>query len=191
MVTNPFTVIQRPRSWSPPLCRLVLWNRVLEPSLNIRVIRICNFRLRVYTFLLVFFDSLAGKAFLARSIKLCLVDNQWSSGVMVAGFESCWFEAGPPTLSSPQIEFTNYLSEDRAWPSSIGIRALRFTARYNPVCPRFIFVHYLQSTKSPKNSLIFRCPITHCALQFRFQFCFVQFVSVVESSCWFWLCSSS
>jgi hypothetical protein len=39
--------------------------------------------------LLVFFDSLVGKAFLARSIKLCLVDNQWSSGVTVAGFELC------------------------------------------------------------------------------------------------------
>jgi hypothetical protein len=37
----------------------------------------------------VFFDSLAGKAFLARSIKLCLVDNQRSSGVTVAGLESC------------------------------------------------------------------------------------------------------
>jgi hypothetical protein len=33
----------------------------------------------------VFFDSLAGKAFLARSIKLCLIDNQRSSGVTVAG----------------------------------------------------------------------------------------------------------
>jgi hypothetical protein len=39
--------------------------------------------------LLVLFDSLVGKAFLARSIKLCLVDNQRSSGVTVAGFESC------------------------------------------------------------------------------------------------------
>ena len=102
MVTNPFTVIQGLRSWSPPQCRLLLWNRVLEPSLNIRVIYICNFRLRVYTFLLVFFDSLAGTAFLARSIKLCLVDNQRSSGVTVAGFESCWFEAGSRTSSSPQ-----------------------------------------------------------------------------------------
>jgi hypothetical protein len=35
------------------------------------------------------FDSLAGKAFLARSIKLCLVDNQRNSGVIVVGFESC------------------------------------------------------------------------------------------------------
>ena len=43
--------------------------------------------MRVYLFLLVSFDSLAGKAFSARSIKLCLVDNQRSGGVMVAGFE--------------------------------------------------------------------------------------------------------
>jgi len=39
--------------------------------------------------LLVFFDALAGKAFSERSIKLCLVDNQRSYGVAVAGFESC------------------------------------------------------------------------------------------------------
>ena len=54
----------------------------------------------------MFFDSLAGKALLARSIKLCLVDNQRSSGVVVAGFESCWFEAGSPTSRSPPIERT-------------------------------------------------------------------------------------
>jgi hypothetical protein len=35
--------------------------------------------------LLVFFDSLVGKAFLVRSIMLCLVDNQQSSGIIVAG----------------------------------------------------------------------------------------------------------
>ena len=64
-----------PRSWSPPLYRLFLWNWVLEPLLYLCFIRTCNFRLRVYTFLLVFFDSLAGKAFLAKSIKLFLVDN--------------------------------------------------------------------------------------------------------------------
>jgi hypothetical protein len=48
---------------------------------------IYNFRLWVYPFLLVFFDSLAAKAFLARSIKLCSVDNQWSSGVTVVGVQ--------------------------------------------------------------------------------------------------------
>ena len=35
----------------------------------------------------MFFDSLAGKVFLARSIKLCLVDNKRSSGVTVTGFK--------------------------------------------------------------------------------------------------------
>ena len=74
--------------------------------LVIRFIHICNIRLRVYIFFLVSFDSLAGKAFSARSIKLCLVDNQQSSGVAVAGFESCWFEAGLSTSSSPPIERT-------------------------------------------------------------------------------------
>jgi hypothetical protein len=43
-----------------------------------------NFRLWAYNYLLVFFDPLAGLAFLARSIKLCLVDNQQRSGVTVA-----------------------------------------------------------------------------------------------------------
>jgi len=43
--------------------------------LVIRFIHICNIRLCVYIFLLVFFDSLAGKAFLARSIVLCTVDD--------------------------------------------------------------------------------------------------------------------
>jgi hypothetical protein len=107
---------------------------------------------------------------LARSIKLCLVDNQQSSGITVVGFESCWFKARLSTSSSPQIEFTNYVSEDRAWTSSIDIKDLRFTARYNLVCPRFIFAHYLQSTKSPKNSLIFTVlsPIVPCNFVFRF-----------------------
>jgi hypothetical protein len=48
-----------------------------------------QFQIACFTFLLVFFNSLAGKAFLARSIELCLVDKQRSSGVTVAGFESC------------------------------------------------------------------------------------------------------
>ena len=74
--------------------------------LVIRFIHICNIRLRVYIFLLVSFDSLAGKAFLERSIKLCLVENQRSSGVAVVGFESCWFEARLSTSRSPPIEHT-------------------------------------------------------------------------------------
>ena len=54
--------------------------------------------------------------------------------------------------------------------TSIGIRYLRFTARYNLVCPRFIFVHYLQSTKSPKNISISAVlsPIVPCNFVFRF-----------------------
>ena len=82
---SPFTVIQGPHSWSPPLCRLVLWNWVLELHIYPCYIYICNFRLRVSTFLLVFFNSFAGKAFLVRSIKLCLVDNQRRSSVTIAG----------------------------------------------------------------------------------------------------------
>ena len=69
------------------MCRLVLWNWVLEPLLYFCFIHTCNFRLRVYTFLFVFFDLLAGKAFLERPIKLFLIDNQQSGGVTVADFE--------------------------------------------------------------------------------------------------------
>jgi len=79
VLTNPIVVNQGPHSFSSPLCRLVLLWSDLEPHLDFCFIHICNFRLRVYSVLLVFFHSLAGKAFLARSI------NQQSSGVMVAG----------------------------------------------------------------------------------------------------------
>ena len=68
-----------------PLWQLVLLWSKLEPYLDFRFIHICNFRLHVYPFLLVLFDSVARKAFSARSTKLCLVDNQWSSDVTIAG----------------------------------------------------------------------------------------------------------
>jgi hypothetical protein len=48
-------------------------------------------------------NSLAGKTFLVRSIKLCLVGNQQSSGVAVAEFESCRFEAGSSMSRSSQL----------------------------------------------------------------------------------------
>jgi hypothetical protein len=57
-------------------------------------------------FLLVFSIRLQGKAFVARSIKLCLVDNQRSSGVMVAGFESCRFEVKIANAESPQMDIS-------------------------------------------------------------------------------------
>jgi hypothetical protein len=73
-----------------------------------------------FTFLLVFFDSFAGKAFLARSIKLCLVDNQRSYGVTVAGFELCliWSQIANVEISTSQTY--RLLSEDRACISPVG-----------------------------------------------------------------------
>jgi hypothetical protein len=65
-------------------------------------------------FLLVFSIHLQGKAFVVRSIKLCLVDKQWSSGVTVAGSKSCQYEAKIANIMSPQIDISIYLSEDRA-----------------------------------------------------------------------------
>jgi hypothetical protein len=132
----------------------------------------------------VFFDSLAGKAFLARSIKLCLVDNQRSSGVTVVGFESC--------LISSRIANVEFSTSRTYWLplrrsgqySLIGIRDFRFTARYNLVCLRFIFVPYLQSTKS---LILFQFSLSYhlCAFAISFQIHVVEFVSVVESCCWF------
>ena len=99
----------------------------------------------------MFFDLLAGKAFLARSIKLCLVDNQQSSGVTVVGFESCLVGS---RITNVEI-FINRIYQLLFWLCSwlylsIGIRSFRFIVRYNLVCLRFIFVYYLESTKSPK-----------------------------------------
>jgi hypothetical protein len=75
VTSSSFAANQGSYSCSSPLWRLVfLWSE-LEPHTCICFIHIRNFRLRAYTFLLVFFDSLAGLAFLVRSIKLCLVDN--------------------------------------------------------------------------------------------------------------------
>ena len=82
---SPFAMNQGPCSWSSPLWQLVLLWSELESHIVFRFIYICNFGLCVYPFLLVFFDLLAGKVFLAKSIKLCFVDNQRSSSVMVAG----------------------------------------------------------------------------------------------------------
>ena len=110
---SSFTVIQGPHSWSPPLYRLVLWNRVLEPLL-IRFIYICNIRLHVYIFLLVFFDSLVGKAFSARSIKLCLVDNQQSTGVTVAWLRIMLIRSRIANVTYSTNRIYLYLSEDQA-----------------------------------------------------------------------------
>ena len=56
VATSPYTVIQGPCSYSPRLCRLVLSNRVFEPLY-------CNFRLRVYPFLLAFSIRLQEKPY--------------------------------------------------------------------------------------------------------------------------------
>jgi hypothetical protein len=84
VTSSPFDVNQGPHSYSSPLWWLILLWSELAPHTCL-CIHIRNFRLRAYSFLLVFFDSHAILAFLERPIKLCLVDNQWSSGVRVAG----------------------------------------------------------------------------------------------------------
>jgi hypothetical protein len=101
-----FCCESRPRSYSTPLWRLVLlWSELEPPHIHRRFIFICNFRLRIYPFLLVFFDSMREKVFLARSIELCLVDNQRSSSVIRS-----------PDRQHRVLHQSNlsYLSEDRA-----------------------------------------------------------------------------
>ena len=128
VATSPYTLIQNSHSWSPLLCRLVLCNRVLK-LLLILFIHICNIRLHVYIFLLVFFDLLAGKAFLMRSIKLCLVDNQRSSGVTVAWLWIVLIRSRIANVTHSTNQIYLYLSEDRAYSSSSGIR-VRLPVRY-------------------------------------------------------------
>jgi hypothetical protein len=132
-----------------------------------------QFQIACFTFLLVLFDSLVGKAFLARSIKLCLVDNQRSSGVMVVGFESylIWSRIINVEISTNRT-YQLPLGRSGLY-SSIGIRYFRFTMRYILVCLIFIFVHYLESTQSPK---IFQFPLSYHPL------CLCNFVS--DSRCW-------
>lgn len=59
----------------------------LEPHIYLCFIHICNFRLCAYPFLAVFFDLFVWKAFMARSIELCLIDKQWINHVTVAGVQ--------------------------------------------------------------------------------------------------------
>jgi hypothetical protein len=106
-------------------------------------------------FLLVFSIHLQGKAFMARSIKLCLVDNQLSSGVTVAGSESCRFEAKIANVESPQIAISIYLSEDRAISYHVVYIPSRYGERDIHSCHVLINVlslHYRRSiTHIPDN----------------------------------------
>jgi hypothetical protein len=106
-----------PCSCSSPQWRLVLLWSELEPYTCLCFIHIRNFRLRAYTFLLVFFDSLAGLAFLARSIKLCLVINQ-----RLQGFESCLIRSPDHQRRVLHQLKLSYLSEDWASATSSCIR---------------------------------------------------------------------
>lgn len=113
MGTSLFTVIQDLYSCSSWLWWLVLTCQELELFYPLCFIHIYNFRLRPSR-LFVFFDSLAEKTFVARSIMLCMVDNQRRRGAMIIGFKSCWLEAGSRVLYLHQIESYPHLTEDRA-----------------------------------------------------------------------------
>ena len=73
------------------------------------------------------------------------------------------------------------LTEDREPTSPLsGNQRLRY---YRQVYPRLVFVSSYSPQKAYKK--IFRCPITLFSLAFSFSDCFVEFVSVFESCCWF------
>jgi hypothetical protein len=67
-----FCCESRPRSFSTPLWRLVLFCLEVEPHIRLRIIYICNFRLRTYPFLLVFFNSVAGKSLFGEDNRVVL-----------------------------------------------------------------------------------------------------------------------
>jgi ABC-type microcin C transport system permease subunit YejB len=84
VVTSPFTVIHGPYSCISSTVSTSPFDSSARTPL---IFDSYTYAISDYVFtviLLVFFDSLAGKFFLMRSIKLCLVDNQWSSGVAIA-----------------------------------------------------------------------------------------------------------
>ena len=148
---SPFTVIQGSHSCSTPLWRLVLLCLKLEPHIHLCFINICNFRLRVYALLLVFFDSLTEKAFLARSIKLCLVENQQSSGIMFAGLRIV-SDQKPESPTSSLHQMNLPLPLERS--SHVTVKwyqSFKFTVKYIIGFPfRLIWFLYLESTKNSK-----------------------------------------
>ena len=154
VTSSSFAVNQDPCSCSTLLWRFILLWSELEPNIHLCFIHIRGVRLRVYPFSLVFFDLFAGKAFLARSIKLCLVDNQRSSSVMVADLGIVSNQKPGLQMSSLQQLNLSYLSEDRASTTSSGI-SIQVNLRYIIVFPfRSISFLYLQSTKKPKKSTL-------------------------------------
>ena len=133
----------RPRvspSWPPSSYRsrrpLVLLGFCLENILlcSFRRLSVCEtpicvlqllFAIKIAssTLLLVFSIRLQEIAFLARSTAFGTVDNQRSSGVVIARGSICSGRSlGSSTSCSPQSTY-QYLSEDRATFTSVGIRA--------------------------------------------------------------------
>jgi hypothetical protein len=107
---SPFVVIQGPCSCISSTMSTSTFKSSAQTPLIFASFMSCLLTI----FLLVFSIRLQREAFVARSIKLCLVDNQRSSGVMVAGSKSCRFEAKIVNIESPPIDISIYLSVDRA-----------------------------------------------------------------------------
>jgi hypothetical protein len=61
-----------PHSYSSPPWRFILLWSELEPHIYLCFIHIRNFRLRAYTFLLVFLNSLVGKSLIGKVIRVVL-----------------------------------------------------------------------------------------------------------------------
>jgi hypothetical protein len=83
MMPSPFAVNQGPRFCSTPL-----WSSCVQSLNPILIFAPYTFAISDCVFILCCLCSLIRlqeKVLLARSIELCLVDNQWSSEVTVAG----------------------------------------------------------------------------------------------------------
>jgi hypothetical protein len=87
---------------------------------------------------------------------LCLVDNQQSSGVVVAGFESCQFEVGSSMLSPPPTEFTPTSRKIGPSPHQVVSRfqvAREVLSCFAPL-DSFMFITYSPQKSPKKNSAV-------------------------------------
>ena len=99
-------------------------------------------------------------------------------------FELCLLEAGSPMSHTSPIEFTS--TSRKIGPSLHQVVSdFKFPVRYYPLFfPLDSFrVTVLESTKTLQKE--YHCPRSILAFAISFQIRFVEFVSVVESCCWF------
>jgi hypothetical protein len=88
-------------------------DRFVRPQLECLINHLQFSRLCSSLFLFVSSIRRQGLALVARSIVQRMVDNQRRCGAAIAGFESCWLEAGSFVWHLLQIDSYPLLTEDR------------------------------------------------------------------------------